>query len=319
MKLNDIKFLQKANAFSDVYTKATGMPFVGEMMVAAAGQESEPTPDPDPEPTPTEFTVSNVRAVEYDCGSWTIQADANMDATGYTVYVQGNNGAFEYHLMPDEEDPTKLVENDEYDNNFNYPTDGGDYTGWYREEGVEAEYFIQGTYTVVPMQSGCVDCESEWEERGYSSYWDCECNENDHCVDCENDWESEGFENYEDCDCQVNGNCGEEEPAPFEITDMTVMVGEGGYGTIAGTTNASTDYSINVTIMDTTGELVWFTSDMEINPDDPRLFYGDDNGDIDPNVTVPSFGSDVGNYTAVISDGNGGEWTVTGTYSYWDE
>lgn len=37
MKLNDIKFLPKANAFSDVYAKATGMPFVGELMAAAAG------------------------------------------------------------------------------------------------------------------------------------------------------------------------------------------------------------------------------------------------------------------------------------------
>ena len=37
MKMNDIKFLPKANAFADVYSKATGVPFVGEMMVAAAG------------------------------------------------------------------------------------------------------------------------------------------------------------------------------------------------------------------------------------------------------------------------------------------
>lgn len=37
MKLNDIKYLPKTNAFGDVYAKATGVPFVGEMMVAAAG------------------------------------------------------------------------------------------------------------------------------------------------------------------------------------------------------------------------------------------------------------------------------------------
>lgn len=49
MDINKIKYLPKTNAFGDVYTKATGMPFVGEMMVAAAGNGGEPTP-----PTPTQ-------------------------------------------------------------------------------------------------------------------------------------------------------------------------------------------------------------------------------------------------------------------------
>lgn len=48
MELNDIKFLPKANAFADVYGKATGIPFIGEMMVAAAGNGGEPVP-PQPE------------------------------------------------------------------------------------------------------------------------------------------------------------------------------------------------------------------------------------------------------------------------------
>ena len=174
MKLNDIKFLPNANPFSDVYDKATGMPFVGEMMVAAAGQESEPTPDPDP--TPTEFTVSNVRAVEYDYGIWTIQADANMDATGYTVYVQGDNGAFSYYLMPDEEDPTKLVEcigcEEDMTIDPEMLSDGGDYTGWYREEGAVEDQTIQGTYTVVPMQRGPIEISnfSFWKE---DENWKC--------------------------------------------------------------------------------------------------------------------------------------------------
>lgn len=38
MDINKIKYLPKTNAFGDVYAKATGMPFVGEMMVAAAAQ-----------------------------------------------------------------------------------------------------------------------------------------------------------------------------------------------------------------------------------------------------------------------------------------
>lgn len=48
MDINKIKFVPQANAFSDVYAKATGMPFVGEMMAAAAGNGGEPTP-----PTPS--------------------------------------------------------------------------------------------------------------------------------------------------------------------------------------------------------------------------------------------------------------------------
>lgn len=49
MDINKIKYLPKTNAFGDVYAKATGMPFVGEMMVAAAGNGGdEPTP-----PTPS--------------------------------------------------------------------------------------------------------------------------------------------------------------------------------------------------------------------------------------------------------------------------
>lgn len=47
MKMNDIKFTPKSNAFADVYAKATGMPFVGEMMVAAAGIEETSEDDND--------------------------------------------------------------------------------------------------------------------------------------------------------------------------------------------------------------------------------------------------------------------------------
>ena len=61
MKLNDIKFLPKANAVADVYAEATGMPIVGEMMVAAAGQGGNPA-----QPNPIE-TVK----MHYDGeGSW---------------------------------------------------------------------------------------------------------------------------------------------------------------------------------------------------------------------------------------------------------
>lgn len=40
MKINEIKYLPATNAVGKVYADATGMPFVGEMMVAAAGNGS---------------------------------------------------------------------------------------------------------------------------------------------------------------------------------------------------------------------------------------------------------------------------------------
>lgn len=42
MKLNQVKYLAKTNAIADVYAKATGMPIVGELMAAAAGQGGNP-------------------------------------------------------------------------------------------------------------------------------------------------------------------------------------------------------------------------------------------------------------------------------------
>ncbi len=47
MKLNEVKFLPATNAVADAYTKATGIPFVGEMMAAAAGIEETSEDDND--------------------------------------------------------------------------------------------------------------------------------------------------------------------------------------------------------------------------------------------------------------------------------
>lgn len=61
------------------------------------------------------------------------------------------------------------------------------------------------------VNGNCVDCNdcSNWEECGYSSYEDCDCQVNGNCTDCDDcsNWAECGFESYEDCDCQVNGNC----------------------------------------------------------------------------------------------------------------
>lgn len=162
-----INFIGALNEVQKIYAEKTGL------MVPVGVDGSNPEP-PTP-PTPTEFTVSNVRAVEYDYDVWTIQADANMDATGYTVYVQAENGAFVYYLKPDEEDPTKLVECIDCEDMTIDPTmlsDGGGYTGWYREEGAVEDQTIQGTYTVVPMQRGPIEIYnlSFWKE---DENWKC--------------------------------------------------------------------------------------------------------------------------------------------------
>ena len=59
----------------------------------------------------------------------------------------------------------------------------------------------------------CTNCDN-WEECGYESYEDCDCQvngncpEEEDCSDCSN-WEECGYESYEGCDCDVNGNCPE--------------------------------------------------------------------------------------------------------------
>lgn len=72
MELNRIKFLPKANAVADVYAKATGMPIVGELMVAAAGHGGEPTP-----PTP-----ETVYYIAYGCESGTETSRGTGRQTG---------------------------------------------------------------------------------------------------------------------------------------------------------------------------------------------------------------------------------------------
>lgn len=49
MKLNQVKFLPKTNAVADVYTEATGMPIIGELMAVAAGLDQEDENENEPE------------------------------------------------------------------------------------------------------------------------------------------------------------------------------------------------------------------------------------------------------------------------------
>lgn len=81
MKLNDIKFVPKANAFAEVYGKATGVPFIGEMMAAAAGNGSEPTP-------PTPSVVESVTIGAMDGGlSYDIICTTILNSDWYNEYA----------------------------------------------------------------------------------------------------------------------------------------------------------------------------------------------------------------------------------------
>lgn len=65
MKINEIKYLPATNAVGKVYADATGVPFIGELMCAAAGNGGEPTP-----PTPSvveSVTVHTNQTSTSDC------------------------------------------------------------------------------------------------------------------------------------------------------------------------------------------------------------------------------------------------------------
>lgn len=171
MKINDIKFLPKANAFSDVYGKATGMPFVGEMMVAAAGQESEPTPEPEPDPTPDpepQYVLQYLNATadcDEDAGCFspivqcTILSKEEMTDEEITYGWTFNDGGEEVHFPYDDAYDNHLEKTDgsyliTNENHGLYDVDE-QYIGWYwteymngnaqlamSDEGDEATYTI---------------------------------------------------------------------------------------------------------------------------------------------------------------------------------
>lgn len=122
MKMNDIKFLPATNAVADVYGKATGVPFVGEMMVAAAGNGGEP-----------DFKFTEVKVIKTGEDTYTIEATSNIQAPVDNPYVlldddpelddcEGDYApAFNAKVIPTVEDPTKWIldENTDY-NSFSF-------------------------------------------------------------------------------------------------------------------------------------------------------------------------------------------------------
>lgn len=83
MKLNDIKFVPATNAFGDVYGKTTGVPFIGEMMAAAAGNGGEPTP-----PTPSVVESVTVYGTQ-DGDFWEIDGTVTFNQDFVTENCDG--------------------------------------------------------------------------------------------------------------------------------------------------------------------------------------------------------------------------------------
>lgn len=125
MKLNEVKFLPATNAVADAYTKATGVPFIGEMMVAAAGQGSE------------QFTFTSIKVIKKGVDNYTIEATSNIPAPvdNTRVYLEetGDSTNWGGSISPTEEGSTQWVMNPEYEYFFNegsIPTEGGECSAW---------------------------------------------------------------------------------------------------------------------------------------------------------------------------------------------
>lgn len=151
MKINDIKFLPKANAFSDVYGKATGMPFVGEMMVAAAGNggsdEGGGGDDGDELPYILQSLTASAECDE-ESGEFTpivvaaILSPYSMELSDFLMnnavlyswyHDDGNGNEQSFPNDPDNDYPVMGYDYEELITDQNYQDLGvsSDYIGWY--------------------------------------------------------------------------------------------------------------------------------------------------------------------------------------------
>lgn len=114
MKLNEVKYLPKSNAFADVYAKATGMPFVGEMMAAAAGNGGGTAED-------FRLTVKVVKEDEYTC-NLLVTSNVQAPVDNASIYIEDNvmlggcegdyTSAFQGNFIPSSADPLVWVSED---------------------------------------------------------------------------------------------------------------------------------------------------------------------------------------------------------------
>lgn len=155
MKMNDIKFAPKSNAFADVYGKATGVPFIGEMMAAAAGNGGE-SPEPEPEPEQFKLTVKVIKINDYPTYDMEVHSNIPAPAPVENAYIyiyddptlggceDYHMSAFRGHFIPLSAGSTEWISED-YDCNGGEIEDGCGYTfvaqtGWLEND-------ISGTWT----------------------------------------------------------------------------------------------------------------------------------------------------------------------------
>ena len=131
--------------------------------------------------------------------------DSPIGANGYIeVYV--NNGVVDYD-----------------DSNWNNTTDVQFYANLSYTYDNGRQMFLDidtsaGYYIDFDLDSMLDDC-SDWQEKGYIDYNDCECSNFEiHCPDCTdcNNWEKCGYTTYQDCMCSQYGEECPEEPDPCQ-------------------------------------------------------------------------------------------------------
>lgn len=170
MKLNDIKFVPATNAFGDVYAKATGIPFVGEMMAAAAGQGGD-------EPTPIKsLELTGMDYFSNDGSEFMIDSIAVMDEEFMAQYCGDGGFEIEYTIKDSNGNPIPHLTNgniwgyspydcstniaggyvtdsgtiEDYDYMFDI-SEGGIYDAIITKGGQEIIYEGSGTWTYRPL------------------------------------------------------------------------------------------------------------------------------------------------------------------------
>lgn len=154
MKLNEIKYLPATNAMGKVYADATGMPFVGEMMVAAAaGNASEDGGDDIQDAILTNCKVINMGGGCYDFsadsnstayeGNWEITLAVHFDNEGVDTV------AFTVTVTPDPENANKFIgsDNDDVNSDFYHKYSGTFTSLSVAGEGLDFDGIISGTWT----------------------------------------------------------------------------------------------------------------------------------------------------------------------------
>ena len=148
MKLNQVKFIPKTNAVADVYTEATGMPIIGELMAVAAGNG---------ESNPFKNVVLNITDKYGDGnGRYVLTFNGNTDAEmSFTLY-----GENDFELSAGSFSPNTSTKYDTlfydrvYNNIMEFPNGGT-----YEVLIIETEETYSGKWTLNDATANCENTE----------------------------------------------------------------------------------------------------------------------------------------------------------------